>query len=132
MENNDNDFTDFCSTYYGSTDVNLNDDKTYPNFVGSQGKGNENVEHNVDDDSPKDECADDESDDDDDDSAGDYIAGDEDEDDEIAGDDSAGDESADDVNEGDHHQHYNHQHHHHHQFGSTVSVKVNDFYFWYG
>jgi len=40
MENNNDDFTDFGSPEYdyGSTDVYLNDDETYPMIVGSQGK----------------------------------------------------------------------------------------------
>ena len=53
MENNNDDFTDFCSPEYdyGSTDVDLNDDKNYSVIVRSQGKSTQNVEHNVDDES---------------------------------------------------------------------------------
>jgi len=93
MENNNNDFTDFRSTDYdyGSINVDLNDDKTYLIYVGSQGKCTENVQQNVDDDSSNDES-------DDDGSVGDYSADDEDEYDEIAGDEGEDDESEGDKN----------------------------------
>ena len=117
MENNNNDFTDFGSPEYdyGSTDVDLNDDKTYSVIVGSQGKSTENVEQNVDDDSYNNDGShgnftqnfqgnvgansfNHESGDnarDDDGCSADYSAGDEGEDDESEGHESEGDKNLD-------------------------------------
>ncbi|XP_024626574.1 protein FAR1-RELATED SEQUENCE 11 [Medicago truncatula] len=98
MENKNNDFTDFgpAEYDYGSTDVDLNDDKTYPVIVGSQGKSTENVEHNVDDDSYNNDGSHDNASDDDG-CSGDYSEDDKGEDDESEGDEGDNNLDEDDV-----------------------------------